>query len=365
MNRNFNFDFIRASTIMAIMFFHMMQMTLPHPEVYQFIEVGKFSIDVFFCLSGYLVGTLYWREYKKTGTVNLWWFWLRRWSRTFPLYYLFLIVSYLAVYTSRHEPFDMTYLVFLQNYYIRIPFYLVTWTLCIEEHFYVIVPLLLSTLLLRKNIKLVLYVGIVLLFVPMLSRMYEMTYFNEYTRVPFGYHNTASHLRFDGLIMGVFFAYIAVFDVKIYLPRLRYLCLLSLLAILSNLFLDYGTFYVYGYFTIPLFVSATIYSLRNRPLKMHPYLVRFFEYTAVASYSLFLTHPLLIHVSLLLLKKAHIENEPIKFIFTVFLVFSVGYAFYHFFETHLLEWREKYVPAHPKPKAIAIRERNRNVVSNQ
>ena len=97
MNRNFNYDFIRASTIFVIVLSHVSQMTMPHDYVYSFIEIGKFSIEMFFCLSGYLVGTLYWREYKKTGTVDLWWFWLRRWSRTFPLYYIFLAISFLSV----------------------------------------------------------------------------------------------------------------------------------------------------------------------------------------------------------------------------------------------------------------------------
>jgi peptidoglycan/LPS O-acetylase OafA/YrhL len=109
----------------------------------RFVSIGKYGVDLFFVLSGWLIGNLYWREHARFGEVQLLRFWSRRWLRTIPPYLAALALSWLAVKLERREPFDWGYLLFIQNYYQRIPFFLVSWSLCIEEHFYLFVPLLL------------------------------------------------------------------------------------------------------------------------------------------------------------------------------------------------------------------------------
>ncbi len=102
---------------------------------------GQHGVDLFFVLSGWLIGGLYWREMKAFSGVGVLRFWVRRWMRTLPPYFAALLLSWLAVSAARAEPFDWRYLVFLQNYYERIPFFLVSWSLCIEEHFYLAAPI--------------------------------------------------------------------------------------------------------------------------------------------------------------------------------------------------------------------------------
>jgi peptidoglycan/LPS O-acetylase OafA/YrhL len=352
MNRNFAFDLVRAFTIIVIMLFHVTQMTIPDDNVYRYIEVAKYTVDIFFCLSGYLVGTLYWKEYKKTGTVNLGQFWLRRWSRTLPFYYIFLAISYFAVYMSRKEPFDYNFLFFLQNYEQELPFFLVSWTLCIEEHFYLFMPLLLSLIMLKKNPKLFFYISCFLIFVPLLFRLYEVK--NITRDIPFSYLSTATHLRMDGLLIGLLFSYFHAFNVKIYLPKFRYLFIITLLTVTSSIYLKAPIFYVYGYFFVALFVTATMCSLKDKVLNINQSVYKFIEYTSISSYTLYLSHPLIIHASLIILNKTGIQNPILKFTFTLLMVFLIGFGIYHFFESKLLYLRDKYIPANPQKKATQL-----------
>ena len=116
------------------------------------------SIEWLFVLSGYLIGTMMIRSYEKPGT---WFsrsrdFWLRRWFRTLPNYYLFLLVNVVLVYLGvASGAFHWTYLVFSQNLYLPEPqphFFGESWSLATDEWFYFLMPLLLGLALLMRRI---------------------------------------------------------------------------------------------------------------------------------------------------------------------------------------------------------------------
>jgi peptidoglycan/LPS O-acetylase OafA/YrhL len=96
---------------------------------------GWTGVDLFFVLSGLLIGRQVWREVQKTGTVSVPRFLIRRGFRIWPLY--FVALGYLAIVSST----SWQDWVFLSNYaqtkYPR------GWSLSTEEQFYIIVPLLL------------------------------------------------------------------------------------------------------------------------------------------------------------------------------------------------------------------------------
>src|SRR6187431_2198154 len=61
---------------------------------------GPFGVAIFFFLSGYLITTLMRQERERTGSVNLWHFYLRRTLRIFPPLYLILAFTWLLVATG-------------------------------------------------------------------------------------------------------------------------------------------------------------------------------------------------------------------------------------------------------------------------
>jgi peptidoglycan/LPS O-acetylase OafA/YrhL len=106
-----------------------------------FVRGGWMGVDLFFVLSGYLIGKQLWRELQSTGTVRFGRFFLRRGFRIWPLYFFILAFSVLVVHRGK-APLGWWWsdAVFLTNYARRgiVPG---SWSLCTEEQFYLITPL--------------------------------------------------------------------------------------------------------------------------------------------------------------------------------------------------------------------------------
>jgi len=167
------------------------------PWLSQFTQVGRYGVDVFFVLSGWLIGRIYWREFNQTGAVNVVRFWLGRWLRTIPPYLVALALSWLAVRFQRNERFDLGYLVFAQNLYQQMPFFLVSWSLCIEEHFYVFAPAALRVANTTAHGSLLLFLVVV-----MGAACGRCVFSADGLDPPFGFATTATFLRSEGLALG-------------------------------------------------------------------------------------------------------------------------------------------------------------------
>lgn len=116
------------------------------------------SIEWLFVLSGYLIGTMMIRSFERPGT---WFsrtrdFLLRRWFRTIPNYYLFLLVNVVLVYLGvAAGTFQWSFLVFSQNLVFpekQPHFFGESWSLATDEWFYFLMPLILGLVMLYRRI---------------------------------------------------------------------------------------------------------------------------------------------------------------------------------------------------------------------
>lgn len=113
------------------------------------------GVDLFFVLSGFLIGTILLKEmHREEGFTprRLARFWKRRWFRTLPAYYLILAVNVLLVRThfmnGDLSAFNARFLVFLQNFNTPFTgFFWESWSLAVEEWFYLLTPLMMIALL--------------------------------------------------------------------------------------------------------------------------------------------------------------------------------------------------------------------------
>lgn len=137
------------------------------------------SIEWLFVLSGYLIGTMMIRSFELNRS---WWacardFWLRRWFRTLPNYYLFLLLNLALVSWGWTEGvYEWKFWVFSQNLAwkeISPYFFGESWSLALDEWFYFLMPLLLGFVSLFGKFELrakFLIVGGLLIVLPTLAR---------------------------------------------------------------------------------------------------------------------------------------------------------------------------------------------------
>lgn len=169
---------------------------------------GWAGVDLFFVLSGYLIGRQLWRELDRTGTVQFGRFILRRGFRIWPIY--FAILLWYAAFSGVIHP-RLSDWAFISNY--SFGGFPRGWSLSTEEHFYIAVPLLL--LLLRKRIRLASYVWVVLAIegAVLLNRYRTIDGYVAAGRalepVPWTLV-TPFHLHLEGLLAGLLIALVSI-----------------------------------------------------------------------------------------------------------------------------------------------------------
>ncbi|RED48429.1 peptidoglycan/LPS O-acetylase OafA/YrhL [Seonamhaeicola aphaedonensis] len=108
--------------------------------------LGVQGVEIFFVLSGFLIGGILLRLFKNGNFTKkaMLHFWLRRWFRTLPLYFLMLLVNItVALIIGLSLPQDLwKYFFFLQNFAKHhIPFFPESWSLSVEEYAYILAPI--------------------------------------------------------------------------------------------------------------------------------------------------------------------------------------------------------------------------------
>jgi len=138
--RNFGLDLMRAAAILMVVFAHYFASTPLEGG-------GLLGVEVFFVLSGFLIGDILVRSFQEEGATwaMLGNFWTKRWFRTLPNYgvFLFFHLFFVLLATSQMEPGWYAYPFFLQNFWQPAPgFFRESWSLAVEEWFYLLFPLL-------------------------------------------------------------------------------------------------------------------------------------------------------------------------------------------------------------------------------
>ena len=178
--RNFGLDLFRALAIVLVVLSHgkfLLNGTVL--ENFPFVKMLD-GVDLFFVLSGFLIGGIL----LKSSSEGLNWrdvahFWKRRWLRTLPNYYLILLLNFIfvsyGIISGDLNAFGWKFIVFLQNFSKPlIGFFWESWSLAVEEWFYIFTPLLLWLLLKKFKLKVsFLIVTLVLMLGPLLFRAYS------------------------------------------------------------------------------------------------------------------------------------------------------------------------------------------------
>ncbi|NME72518.1 acyltransferase family protein [Flammeovirga aprica] len=215
-NRIYGLDILRAIAILFVIF--------EHGKYFLPLRWGRFhdilifdGVSFFFVLSGFLIGGILIKqlENNQPSTKLLFNFWIRRWFRTLPNYYLTLLIlfGFNILHNNGLEIWSIkSYFVFSQNLFYKHPdFFPEAWSLSVEEWFYIITPLFifLSIHFLKfSNQKAVLSVALTLIITIIFFRFYKYAHINIQSSFEWDILFRKQVItRLDALMYGVISAY--------------------------------------------------------------------------------------------------------------------------------------------------------------
>jgi peptidoglycan/LPS O-acetylase OafA/YrhL len=252
--RNVQLDLLRGIAILLVFGRHL-EISRPNGVMGVFAEgwfrIGWLGVDLFFVLSGFLIGGLLLSEYAKHGKIDVTRFYVRRGLKIYPPYLVFLAYlilvpcvkalskggDALAVFATEWGRYWPNFL-FLQNYVGQNPAGH-TWTLAVEEHFYLLLPLLLWFLARSGRMRMILPVCGMAVLVCLSLRCLSIG-LND----PYAVKMAASHFRLDALLFGVGLRAIAQFYPERFAATRRWRGVLLISGVLlwvPNLFVEPGS----------------------------------------------------------------------------------------------------------------------------
>lgn len=114
------------------------------------IKNGGFGVDVFFLISGFLITYILLAEKELTEKINIKKFFIRRGLRIWPLYFLLIAITpFIVSWLNKPSPDYLSTALFYNNFHSmatghwEYPF-AHFWSICVEEHFYLIWPFLVA-----------------------------------------------------------------------------------------------------------------------------------------------------------------------------------------------------------------------------
>lgn len=187
-NRIFGLDVVRAIAILLVLISHSTLLLFPDDTnilltIFRFF--GALGVDIFFVLSGFLIGAILLKHINKESTrfKDLVYFWVRRWFKTLPNYFLVLILNILIYYAFNADLILglHRFFFFFHNFSQPMPdFFTESWSLSIEEFAYIIVPVLFYVALLfyKGKYKNRIFIGVTLFIIVLVFIARLFFYFN-------------------------------------------------------------------------------------------------------------------------------------------------------------------------------------------
>lgn len=200
-------DVVRGIAILAVLAFHLRIVTGMaglDAAIQPVVDLGWVGVDLFFVLSGFLVGRLILTAASGPGGLDRADFFSRRILRLWPVLYLYLAMIVAAgVGTGSGAAWSLVWPVMLhtQNYATHIPSHL--WSLAVEEHFYLVAALALPELLRRTGARGVAVALLAILIGSLALRLIALE-FGE----PTVHLQWQTHYRADSIAAGVLLAWL-------------------------------------------------------------------------------------------------------------------------------------------------------------
>ncbi|MED0676995.1 acyltransferase [Aneurinibacillus thermoaerophilus] len=359
--RNLGLDIARSLAIVMVLISHG-RAFFPNYDL-QFLSInGYFGVELFFVLSGFLIGKIIVTEVLEQNSIsNLKNFYVRRWFRTLPLY--FLVVLFLFVIG---RPFDIRSLIFLQNFSAEsLGFIPVSWSLAIEEWFYLLIPFLILLLLnFWKSSKKNFFIFFCTVFI-LLETIARIVYVLKYNPSwDFGVRKQI-FLRMDSLLIGVMLAGIKIYYKEIYDRVIQHSKSVFAVAVLG--LIACGLYYVFVLeggkevintsffgrtllFSLVSFFFALLIAVLEKSYFINNVLARtnlskLFRFISLTSYAVYLIHYDIYHYFQTWTTVKGASSIELNFgylIIAIVVTFSMASILYKYYELPIMKLRDKF-----------------------
>ena len=244
--RNFGLDLFRTVAILFVLVAHISVWGIEEmsPTTNWLHRLGWFAqttgivgVELFFVLSGFLVGGLALK--RRTSLAH---FYMRRWLRTLPAYF-FVLALLLIIKPIPDQAWR--YFLFLQPGINN--FFSVSWSLCVEEWFYLILPLFL-------------FVPRRYFFCSVIAIMAALCLLRVISEIDYEQMRRFTPLRMDALLMGVMMAWIKMENPAFYRRLSQPMMRWSLATIMIGIAALSWAIKVRGFY-VPLFESSLFFPL--------------------------------------------------------------------------------------------------------
>ena len=309
-----------------------------YAKIASLVFFGRLGVDIFFVLSGFLITSILLKEKIKTGKINIGRFFLRRVLRIFPVLYLYLICCFLL--NQFFQP-NIAYISFIwpaicvSNIIYSDPMLAHTWTLSVEEQYYLFWPV---TLNFFKYPVLLYLVLIILLPIAKIIIYYNSTNFNVYfehiyipaTTILTG--SIAAIISFKKIIQQTYFK-ASLFIISILLVFIIFylqnhglfgIIMLPFGTLISNLLIAYAIIYSLNC------QEHTVVKFLNHPITIK---------IGLTSYSIYIWQQLFLQPN----GTYHQWQKLAFFPVNLLLIGVKSYLSYHYYEGYFLRLKVKYI----------------------
>ena len=323
---------------------------------------GNVAVEFFFILSGFLLTYLYLEERAENGKVNIYFFFLRRVLKIFPLYYLSVFIGYVLLgvlypfyYGKSYFSFPifqglLLHLCFLPHFVIakwteNVGALYSLWSIGVEEQFYAVFPFMM--LFVTKTKRVMLILGIILSF-------YTLFYITVREQMLFGtslvFVRFIYTLKFHFMLLGGVFAFLFYNKNK----NLQILVQNTLFRLFIFVLMAYILFSEKAFDRYNLLQGAVFATLLLILAVQKPAIPRYltpFYYFGKISFGIYIFHPYVAYLLRIGIEKIgflHIlitKYPTLYYIFALSITIGIAHISYRYYESYFLSLKNKYFRA--------------------
>ena len=366
----YGLDHLRALAITVVFFYHYFIVTHGQPKwLPDLASFGWTGVDLFFVLSGFLISSQIFYQIKQRQPISFKFFFIKRFFRIVPAFLVTVGLYFCFPFFREREALPPLWkvLTFTQNLGLDVKDFGTfshAWSLCVEEHFYMVFPIVLIFLQRSKLFAKSYWLLIVLflfgfgirlycynyLYLPKIEDDYSWMYWHKYIYYP-------TYSRLDGLLVGVSLAGIYVFLPKFYTKISQYgnhFILLSLCILTSAYFFceDQQTFSasIFGFPFIALGFGLLVLGSISPTSLLYKWNSKTTTFIANISFAIYLTHKGIIHLTHKLLNQVKIESN-VMLIICIITCILAAYLLHLIIEKPFMQLRNVIIKGKLKPTA--------------